>query len=207
MRAGRASSCSSSRRSGRALPQRRATHASLATRRRDLHRQVGEAEHRFGRAGLGGACAAARTASRYACVPNSASLPSPTSSTRSAGTFGDVVQEQRRAELAFHVAALQQFAQRTARGAIERVRRGRELARFEHADDDAGRGGVLRREDFYAKFHARLRGPSFAVRHQGRLAIDLAIGLAIRSPVRSRNCVALVRRRTCRYFRWLGIPT
>ena len=64
-----------------------------------------------------------------------------------------VVQEQRRAELALHVAAADDFADITVRRAVDQLRRQRKLAVVEHADDDACAPLLLGAATFYGKFH------------------------------------------------------
>ena len=64
-----------------------------------------------------------------------------------------VMQQERAAELAIHVAAREDGGQMSARCAIERGTRGAELARLEHADHAATGADALRTPAFYAKFH------------------------------------------------------
>ena len=64
-----------------------------------------------------------------------------------------VVQQQRRAELAFHVAAADDLADVAVRRAVDQLRRQRKLAVVEHADDDAGAALLLGAAAFYGKFH------------------------------------------------------
>jgi len=63
------------------------------------------------------------------------------------------MQQQRAAELAFHVAAREDCGQMSARCAIERGARGAQLAGLENADHAATGAETLRPPAFYAKFH------------------------------------------------------
>ena len=62
-------------------------------------------------------------------------------------------EEQRRAELAFEVAAAQGLIEGVARYGIELHRRGRKLATLVHADHDAARALLLEASALYDKFH------------------------------------------------------
>ncbi len=64
-----------------------------------------------------------------------------------------VVQEQRRAELALHVAATDDFADITVRRAVDQLRGQRKLAVVEHAHDHACAPLLLGAATFYGKFH------------------------------------------------------
>ena len=104
----RAPSCSSSRRSERAVRQRRPPRAPRPPR--GAPPSIGSSpKQRTSSAAPVSAAAptAARTASRYSFGPNPDSLPSPTSRTRSAAMPGKPEQQPRRPGLAVHVALLE----------------------------------------------------------------------------------------------------
>ncbi len=73
------------------------------------------------------------------------------------------MQQQRRAELALHVAAADDFADVPVRRAIDQFRRQRQLAIVENADDDASAALLLGAAAFYGKFHRAPRAPIPAV--------------------------------------------
>ena len=142
----RASSCSSSRRSGRALRRRRASAwRALQARSRSRHRQLGEAEVSLGRAGVGGR--AHRRAHRLAVFLRSelgfarparragrarAATPASAKSMRVVPGLPSMSPCLRRSR----------SAPRAARS--RSLRGGRELARFEYADHETRRRGLLR---------------------------------------------------------------
>ena len=66
---------------------------------------------------------------------------------------GNIVQQQRRAELALHVAAPDDLAQIAVGGPIDQFRRQRQLAIVEYANHDASRALLLRTAALYGKFH------------------------------------------------------
>jgi hypothetical protein len=65
----------------------------------------------------------------------------------------DVMKEQRRAELALHVAPADDFADITVRRTVDQLRRQRKLPVVEHTDDDACAPLLLGAAAFYGKFH------------------------------------------------------
>jgi hypothetical protein len=69
------------------------------------------------------------------------------------GDLRHVVQQQRAAELALEVAAPQHVAQVVARGDVDALRRGGELAALEHPNHHATRALLLGAAALYAKFH------------------------------------------------------
>jgi len=75
----------------------------------------------------------------------------------------DTVQQQRRAELPFHVAAPDDFADVAVRRAIDQFGRQGQLAIVENADDDTCAALLLGATAFYGKFHPipRVRSPGF----------------------------------------------
>ena len=72
------------------------------------------------------------------------------------GGPGRIVEQQRRAEPALHVAAAHDLAQVALGRAVERRRRGGKPARLVDACHHATIGAGLRRTTFYAKFHRAL---------------------------------------------------
>jgi len=69
----------------------------------------------------------------------------------------NVVQKQRRTELALHVATADDFADIAIRCTIDQFSRKRKLAIVENADDDARAPLLLGASAFYGKFHRRSR--------------------------------------------------
>ena len=67
----------------------------------------------------------------------------------------DVVQQQRAAELSFHVAATDDFADIAAGRAVDQIRGKAGLAVVEDTDDHAGAALLLWAAAFYGKFHRR----------------------------------------------------
>src|SRR6185437_7907319 len=63
------------------------------------------------------------------------------------------VQEERRAELPFHVAPADDFADVAIRCTVDQLRRQGKLAVVEDADDDARAALLLGTAAFYGKFH------------------------------------------------------
>src|SRR5207302_7522141 len=64
-----------------------------------------------------------------------------------------VVEQQRAAQLALHVAAAHDLAQITVRGAIDQLRGQTEFSVVEYPDYDAGAALLLGAAAFYGKFH------------------------------------------------------
>jgi hypothetical protein len=71
-----------------------------------------------------------------------------------------IVEEKRRAKLALHVPATDDFADITVRCAVDQFRRERKLAIVENPDDDARAPLLLGASAFYGKFH---RCPSLSL--------------------------------------------
>jgi len=65
----------------------------------------------------------------------------------------DVMQQQRAAELPFHVAAADDLADITVRSAIDQLRRQRRLSIVKNTDNDTGAPLFLGATAFYGKFH------------------------------------------------------
>src|SRR5262245_58917202 len=65
----------------------------------------------------------------------------------------DVVEQERRAELALHVTPADDFADITVRCPVDQFRGQRKLAVVENADDDACAPLLLGASAFYGKFH------------------------------------------------------
>ena len=100
---------------------------------------------------------AERIAARNSRSRKSRSLPRPDQQHAVGERAAHVVQEQRCAELALHVAAADDFADVAVARAIDQLRRQRQLAIVEHAHDDASAALLLGAAAFYGKFH---RDPS-----------------------------------------------
>jgi hypothetical protein len=122
-----------------------------------VDRRLGEIAVRLGRAGLGhgGDRGAHRVA--VGLGVELALLAEPDQDDPLAGEVRHLVQHPHAARLAVHVPLAQELAQRAARGAVECLGRGAELARLHHADDDAGAHELLRRAGLCAKFDRQLQ--------------------------------------------------
>jgi hypothetical protein len=72
----------------------------------------------------------------------------------------DIVQKQRCAEFALHVAAADDFAHISIRRAVDQLGRQGQLPVVEDADDDAGAPLFFRTTAFYGKFHCRPEPPT-----------------------------------------------
>ena len=73
-----------------------------------------------------------------------------------------VVQQQRCAQLALHIAAADDFADITVAGTVDQLRGQRQLAIVEHSDDYASTPLLLGAAAFYGKFHRDPSSPGSA---------------------------------------------